>query len=158
MTDEATRIARITLDQEGQTRLSPEAEHERSIAIYDLIGENHFVLPNKPGPYHLVLRSDSRHIHFDIRSDSGDEPLLGFFLAMGPFRRIIRDYRMVCESYYDAIRTKPPQQIQSIDMGRRSLHDEGSELLKERLASKITIDTDTARRLFSLICVLKARG
>lgn len=154
---DATRIVHIQLDQEGQPRLSPEAEHERSIAIYDLIEENHFILPDRPGPYHLIIRSDSRHIHFDIRSGDG-QPLAGFFLAMGPLRRIIRDYRMVCDTYYEAIRTKTPSQIQAIDMGRRSLHNEGSGLLIERLDGKVTMDSDTARRLFSLICVLKSRG
>ena len=151
------RIVHIQLDQEGQPLLSPEAEHERSIAIYDLIEENYFTLPENAGPYHLIIRSDSRHIHFDIRSAAG-HPLAGFFLAMGPLRRIIRDYRTVCESYYDAIRTKTPSQIQAIDMGRRSLHNEGSVVLKERLDGKVDIDHATARRLFSLICVLKARG
>ncbi len=171
MTDDTTdgttkgnkgRIIQINLDQPGNPRLTPEAEHERSIAIYDLIESNSFALPSQEGAkqedlYHLVLRSDMRHIHFDIRS-TNDEPLAGFFLAMGPFRRIIRDYALVCDSYYEAIRTKTPSQIQAIDMGRRSLHNEGSELLQARLEGKVMLDHDTARRLFSLICVLKARG
>lgn len=152
-----TRIVHIRLDQEGQPLLSPEAEHERSIAIYDLIEENHFNVPDRPGPYHLVMRTDTRHIHFDIRGVD-DLPLAGFFLAMGPLRRVIRDYHMVCDSYYEAIRTKTPSQIQAIDMGRRSLHNEGSQLLIDRLEGKVEIDHDTARRLFSLICVLKSRG
>ena len=152
-----SRIVHIELDQEGHPLLSPEVEHERSIAIYDLIEENEFSLPDVPGPYNLVIRSETRHIHFDIRTAEGD-PLVGFFLAMGPLRRIIRDYHTVCESYYDAIRTKSPSQIQAIDMGRRSLHDEGSSLLKERLDGKVAMDDATARRLFSLICVLKSRG
>lgn len=151
------RIVHIRLDQPDSPRLSPEAEHERSIAIYDLIEENSFALSEAEGPYHLVLRSDARHIHFDIRSVD-DMPIAGFFLAMGPFRRIIRDYKMVCETYYEAIRTKTPSQIQAIDMGRRSLHNEGSDLLKERLDGKATMNDNTSRRLFSLICVLKARG
>lgn len=151
------RIVHIRLDQPDAPRLTPEAEHERSIAIYDLIEENSFSLPDADGPYHLVLRSDARHIHFDVRNVE-DLPLAGFFLAMGPFRRIIRDYKMVCETYYNAIRTKTPSQIQSIDMGRRSLHNEGADLLKERLDGKVSMDDTTARRLFSLICVLKARG
>ncbi len=160
MTDNAPdkgRIVQINLDQVGNPRLSPEAEHERSIAIYDLIESNSFALPNQQGDYHLVLRSDMRHIHFDIRS-TDDEALASFFLAMGPFRRIIRDYALVCDSYYEAIRTKTPSQIQAIDMGRRALHNEGSELLQTRLEGKVMLDHDTARRLFSLVCVLKARG
>ena len=151
------RIVDIQLDQEGRPLLSPEAEHERTIAVYDLIEENDFHLPGAPGPYSLVIRSETRHIHFDIRTADG-EPLAGFFLAMGPLRRIIRDYRTVCDSYYDAIRTKTPSQIQAIDMGRRSLHDEGSDVLIERLEGKIVMDHATARRLFSLICVLKSSG
>ena len=136
--------------------MSPEDEHERNIAVYDLIEENVFSLPDHPGPYHLVMRSDARHIHFDIRSTE-DQPLAGFFMAMGPLRRVIRDYRLVCESYYEAIRTKTPAQIQAIDMGRRSLHDEGSGILRQRLEGKVDMDHDTSRRLFSLICVLKGR-
>lgn len=149
------RIIHIHLDQ-GGVRISAEDEHERNIAVYDLIEENIFVLPERPGPYHLIMRSDPRHIHFDIRSPD-DEPLAGFFLAMGPLRRVIRDYRLVCESYYEAIRTKTPAQIQAIDMGRRSLHDEGSGILRQRLEGKVDMDHDTSRRLFSLICVLKGR-
>lgn len=136
--------------------MSPEDEHERNIAVYDLIEENVFSLPDHAGPYHLIMRSDARHIHFDIRSTE-DQPLAGFFLAMGPLRRVIRDYRLVCESYYEAIRTKTPAQIQAIDMGRRSLHDEGSGILRQRLEGKVDMDHDTSRRLFSLICVLKGR-
>ena len=152
------RVVRIDLDQDDdRPLLSPEAEQERSIAIYDLVEENVFFLPAIPGPYNLVIGMQARHIHFDVR-DTKDRPLAGFFIAMGPLRRVIRDYRTVCESYFDAIRTKTPSQIQAIDMGRRSLHDEGSNLLRERLDGKVEIDDATARRLFSLICVLKARG
>lgn len=154
---ETSKIVLIKLDQADQPRLSPEAEHERSIAIYDLIEQNSFALPDYDGPYHVNLRADLRHIHFDIRTVD-DMPIAGFFLAMGPLRRIIRDYRMVCESYYDAIRTKTPSQIQAIDMGRRSLHNEGSQILLDRLTGKVTMDENTSRRLFSLICVLKSRG
>lgn len=149
------RIIHIHLDQ-GGVRISAEDEHERNIAVYDLIEENIFVLPERPGPYHLIMRSDPRHIHFDIRSPD-DEPLAGFFLAMGPLRRVIRDYRLVCESYYEAIRTKTPAQIQAIDMGRRALHNEGSELLQARLDGKVMTDFKTARRLFTLICVLQSK-
>ena len=151
------RIARIRLNQENQPRLSPEAEHERSVAIYDLIEENHFILPSVAGPYHLDIRSDNRHIHFSIASEK-DDLLAEFFLAMGPIKRIIRDYHMVCDTYYEAIRTKTPSQIQAIDMGRRALHNEGAVLLKQRLEGKVIIDEDTARRLFSLICVLRLRN
>ncbi len=156
------RIVHIHLDEQDNPRLSPEAEHERSVAIYDLIEENSFSLvdfntPDTAVSYHLVLRADARHINFDIRTID-DAPILGFFLAMGSLRRIIRDYKMVCDSYYDAIRTKTPSQIQSIDMGRRSLHDEGAVVLQNRLQGKVLMDVNTSRRLFSLICVLKSRG
>ena len=155
--DQASKIVLINLDQPASPRLSPEAEHERSIAIYDLIEENSFALPEQKGPYHLTLRADLRHIHFDIRS-TDDKPIAGFFLAMGPLRRIMRDYQMVCENYYDAIRTKTPSQIQAIDMGRRALHNEGAQTLLERLDGKVVMDENTSRRLFSLICVLRSRG
>ena len=151
------RIVRIHLDQSNAPRLSPEAEHERSIAIYDLIEDNSFAVVDHEGPYHLVLRSDVRHVHFDIRTID-DIPLAGFFLAMGPLRRIIRDYKLICDSYYEAIRTKTPSQIQAIDMGRRGLHNEGAQVLQERLEGKVEMDSNTSRRLFSLICVLKMRG
>ena len=154
---ETSKIVLIKLDQADQPRLTAEAEHERSIAIYDLIEQNSFALPDQDGPYHVILRADLRHIHFDIRTVD-DMPIAGFFLAMGPLRRIIRDYRMVCESYYDAIRTKTPTQIQAIDMGRRSLHNEGSQILLDRLSGKVAMDEKTSRRFFSLICVLKSKG
>ena len=154
---DGNRIIDIQLGNEERPLLSPEAEQERSIAVYDLIEENDFGLPGHPGPYSLVIRSEARHIHFDVRSADG-APMAGFFLAMGPLRRIIRDYRTVCDNYYDAIRTKTPSQIQAIDMGRRSLHDEGAEVLRERLDGKVLMDGATARRLFSLVCVLKSRG
>ncbi len=159
MTDspQPSRIIQIVLDQPNAPRLSAETEHERQIAIYDLIEDNFFSLEEIEGPYILVLRCDARHIHFDIR-DGGDGPIVGFFLAMGPLRRIIRDYMMVCENYYEAIRTKTPAQIQAIDMGRRALHNEGAQILSERLKGKVSIDEGTSRRLFSLISILKARG
>jgi len=148
------RIIEIQLDQQNQPRLSAEAEHERSIAIFDLIEENHFHLLSADGPYILCLRSDARHINFEIR-DIANQPLANFLLAMGPLRRVIRDYQMICDSYYEAIRTKSPSQIQAIDMGRRALHDEGSQILRQRLEGKVDIDHGTSRRLFSLVFVLK---
>ena len=150
------RIIEIQLDQQNQPRLSAEAEHERSIAIFDLIEENHFHLLSADGPYILCLRSDARHINFEIR-DNANQPLANFLLAMGPLRRVMRDYFHVCDTYYDAIRTKSPSQIQAIDMGRRALHNEGSELLQARLEGKVETDFQTARRLFTLICVLQSR-
>ncbi len=154
--EDGFHIAKIELDMEGQHRLSSTQEHERAVAIFDLLDSNHFKLHKQAGPYHLYLRTDQRHIHFDIR-DSDDEPIVNFFMALGPLRRIIRDYFQVCDSYYEAIRTKTPSQIQAIDMGRRSLHNEGSDILCNRLERHAAFDNQTARRLFTLICVMTSR-
>ena len=150
------RLVKVDLDDAVTLRRSAEAEQERAIAIYDLLEENIFKLDEQPGPYHLCLRLEGRHVHFDIREVS-DKSLIQFFMAMGPLRRVMRDYFHVCETYYDAIRTKSPSQIQAIDMGRRALHNEGSELLQARLDGKVKTDFQTARRLFTLICVLHSR-
>ncbi len=150
------RLVRIELDDADMPRLTAEAEQERAIAIYDLVEENLFRLTEQRGPYHLYLRLEGRHVHFDIRNAENDA-LIQFFMAMGPLRRVMRDYFYVCDSYYEAIRTKSPSQIQAIDMGRRALHNEGSELLQSRLDGKVETDFNTARRLFTLICVLHSR-
>lgn len=153
---ENERIVKIELEIDSQHRISSAQEHERAVAIYDLLDSNQFEVTNFTGPYHLYLRTDQRHIHFDIR-DNGDSALINFFMALGPLRRIMRDYFFVCDSYYEAIRTKSPSQIQAIDMGRRALHNEGSELLAERLQNHAQFDHQTARRLFTLICVLTSK-
>jgi uncharacterized protein (UPF0262 family) len=150
------RLVKIELDDAEMPRLTPEAEQERAIAIYDIVEENLFRLTEHLGPYHLYLRLEGRHVHFDIRNTENDA-LIQFFMAMGPLRRVMRDYFYVCDSYYEAIRTKSPSQIQAIDMGRRALHNEGSELLQSRLDGKVETDFQTARRLFTLICVLHSR-
>ena len=149
------RLVRIELDDATGARRSAEAEQERAIAIYDILEDNMFRLDGQSGPYHLHLRLEGRHVHFDIR-EANDTPLIQFFMAMGPLRRVMRDYFHVCDTYYDAIRTKSPSQIQAIDMGRRALHNEGSELLQARLEGKVETDFQTARRLFTLICVLQS--
>ena len=148
------RLVKIDLDDAGKPRRSAEAEQERAIAIYDILEDNIFRLESQAGPFHLTLRLEGRHVHFDIRQ-ANETPLIQFFMAMGPLRRVMRDYFHVCDTYYDAIRTKSPSQIQAIDMGRRALHDEGSEILQTRLDGKIEMDKGTARRLFSLVFVLK---
>ena len=150
------RLVKIELDEAVTPRRSAEAEHERAIAIYDLLEENQFDLVGQKGPFHLYLRSEGRHIRFDVCNES-DVSLGQFFMAMGPLRRVMRDYFQVCDTYFDAIRTKSPSQIQTIDMGRRALHNEGSELLQARLNGKVETDFDTARRLFTLICVLQSK-
>ena len=150
------RLVKIELDDAAGLRRSAEAEQERAIAIYDILEENQFGVLEHTGPFHLYLKLEGRHVHFDIRNAS-DTEIAQFFMAMGPLRRVIRDYFHVCETYYDAIRTKSPSQIQTIDMGRRALHNEGSELLQSRLKGKVVTDFKTARRLFTLICVLQSK-
>ena len=151
-------LAAVELDSSIGPGPSPEAEHERRVAIYDLVEDNSFTLTAQPqGPYRLRLSTADGRLIFDVMNGS-DERLSLIGLSMSPFRRIVKDYFMICESYYKAIRTATPSQIEIIDMARRGLHNDGSELLRERLAGKIEIDFDTARRLFTLVCVLHWRG
>ena len=152
----AERLVKIELDDLAGPRRSAEAEQERAIAIYDILEENQFGVPEHIGPFHLYLKLEGRHVHFDIRNED-DIEIAQFFMAMGPLRRVIRDYFHVCDTYYDAIRNKSPSQIQAIDKGRRALHNEGSELLQVRLDGKVMTDFKTARRLFTLICVLQSK-
>jgi len=152
------RICDIKLDESSVVRRSPDVEHERAVAIYDLIEENYFApAGHGGGPYRLHLSIEENRLLFDIR-DEAEAPVGTVTLPLLPFRRIVKDYFAICEVYYDAIKTASPSKIEAIDMGRRGLHNEGSELLRERLDSKIEIDFDTARRLFTLICVLHIRG
>ncbi len=156
--DPARRIAKVTLDERTVVRRSPEVEHERTVAIFDLIEENSFAPVGDPGgPYSLHLGIEENRLVIDIRTEQ-DEPLGKVILALSPFRRIVKDYFHICESYYQAIKVASPSRIEAIDMGRRGLHNEGSDLLRERLAGKIELDGNTARRLFTLICVLHIRG
>ena len=151
-------IVDLTLDERTVIRRSPDIEHERAVAIYDLIEENSFApLGHDGGPYCLALQVVENRLVFDIRTE-GDEPVIAHHLSLSPFRRLVKDYFLVCESYYQAIRTSTPSQIEAIDMGRRALHNEGSELLRERLKDKIAVDFDTARRLFTLLTVLHWKG
>ena len=156
MTDEGQRrrIIRIDLEDAVSLRQSPEAEQERAVAIFDLIEENEFApAVDHPGPYHLVLAVADARLVFDIRDDAGTE-IYKFIFSLTPLRRIIKEYFDVCESYYAAIKSSSLSQIEAIDMGRRGLHNEGSEILRDRLAGKVEIDFGTARRLFTLICAL----
>ena len=157
--DARRRICKVTLDERTVVRRSPEVEHERAVAIFDLIEESHFapVGYDAHGPYSLHLGIVENRLVIDVRTEQGAE-LSKVILALSPFRRIVKDYFTVCESYYQAIRSASPSQIEAIDMGRRGLHNEGSDLLRERLADKIELDATTARRLFTLICVLHIRG
>jgi uncharacterized protein (UPF0262 family) len=154
MPDKARRIIEIALDEESVARRSPEVEHERAVALFDIIEENDFVLVGgAPGPYRLHIGIFEQRLVFDVR-DEGDKKLRDIVLSLTPFRKVVKDYFLVCESYYAAIKKLSPSQIEALDMGRRGLHNEGSELLRERLEGKIEIDLDTARRLFTLICAL----
>jgi uncharacterized protein (UPF0262 family) len=152
------RLAAVDLDESIGMGLTADAEHERRIAIYDLIEDNRFtVIGHDAGPYRLMLSAADDRILFDIHSAREDRvALIG--LSMSPFRRLVKDYFLICESYFKAIRQASPSQIETIDMARRGLHNEGSDLLVERLAGKIETDTQTARRLFTLLCVLHWRG
>jgi len=156
--DNAQRLVAVTLDEASIGRSGPDIEHERAVAIYDLLEENVFA-PNDDdkGPYALHLSISDNRLVFDIRTAEGDV-VMAHLLSLSPFRRIVKDYFMICDSYYDAIRTATPDRIEAIDMGRRGLHDEGSRILQERLRRKVRVDFDTARRLFTLICVLHWKG
>ena len=150
-------IIRIKLDEKSIVRRNANIEHERKVAMFDLLEENQFGLKSVPGPYDLVLRLEETRLIVEVR-DEGANPLEEIRLQVSPFRRIIKDYFLVCESYFSAIKTSSPSQIEAIDMGRRGLHNEGSEMLRERLAQQVDMDLATARRLFTLICVLHIRG
>ena len=152
------KLVLVTLDENSIGRGNADQEHERLIAIYDLVECNCFALPNHSGgPYGLHLAMEEKKLAFDIRGADG-EPVVKHILSLSPFRRLLKDYFMVCESYYAAIRTATPSQIEAIDMGRRGLHDEGAALLAERLDGKIECDFDTARRLVTLITALHWKG
>jgi len=152
------RLIDVALDPGSIGRTKPEVEHERDVAIFDLIESNEFALEAGPeGPYRLQIGIVEERLVLDVR-DGSALPLSSFQLTLGPFRRLIKDYFLICESYHEAIRVAPPSRIEAIDMGRRSMHDEGSQLLLERLKGKVVLDFQTARRLFTLICALHWKG
>jgi uncharacterized protein (UPF0262 family) len=156
MADATGRLIAVEIDDSIGRSASPEAEHERRTAIYDLLEDNRFTLCNGvAGPYHLILANLENRLVFDVRNEA-QQTIVAFGLSMSPFRRIVKDYFEICESYYDAIRTANPSHIETIDMARRGLHNEGSEILRERLAGKAEMDFDTARRLFTLVVALFA--
>lgn len=155
--DRIFRIERLTLDEATVVRRNADIEHERKVAIFDLLEQNSFQpVGSEGGPYHLCLGIEEGRLVFDLRL-ADDRPHGRIILALSPFRRIVKEYFEVCDSYFKAIKTASPSRIEAIDMGRRGLHNEGSTLLKERLAGKVEMDFDTARRLFTLICVLHIR-
>lgn len=158
MSDEnSTRLIEVELDEASIAHRGADVEHERRIAIYDLLEKNHFEpAGSELGPYRLRLAIQENRLVFQVSHETGD-PHATHLLSLTPLKRVIRDYFVVCDTYYQAIRSASPSQIEAIDMGRRGLHDEGSQLLRDRLSGKITVDHDTARRLFTLICALHVK-
>ena len=163
MSEAGDRISRVEIDNPGVVRYHPDVEREIAVAIYDLVEENEF-RPERAhfghageGPYALVLRIQESRLIIDIACEDGAK-VGSLPVALVPFRRIIKDYFTVCESYYEAIRSASPTQIEAIDMGRRGLHDEGSDRLRQQLEGRIAIDRATARRLFTLLCALHIRA
>ena len=154
-----TRICHIEIDDEGLPPPSPEMEQERRVAVYDLLEANNFVLPARDGreppagPYRLALAIRERRLVVDVAQEDG-APVTAFHLSLGPFRQVTKDYDQICASYFNAVKTLPPSQIEAIDMARRGIHNEGASVLQERLDGKVEVDTDTARRLFTLISIL----
>jgi uncharacterized protein (UPF0262 family) len=158
-----SRLFRIEIDDSGLPAPTPEIEQERKVAVFDLLEDNSFALPEREGrvipkgPYALELAIRERRLVFDITGKTGNKAA-EFHLSLGPFRQVVKDYFQICESYFDAVKRLPPSQIEAIDMGRRGIHNEGARVLRERLEGKAIVDADTARRLFTLICVLHWGG
>ncbi|WP_420568286.1 UPF0262 family protein [Thalassovita sp.] len=156
-------ISHIELDDSNLPPPTPEIEQERKVAMFDLLEENSFQLPKRDerevpeGPYRLGLSIRERRLVFDIQTEK-EEKAAEFHLSLSPFRQVVKDYWSICESYFDAVKNLPPSQIETIDMARRGIHNEGARILAERLEGKAEIDNDTARRLFTLICVLHFGG
>jgi len=154
-----SHIVDIALDDAGLPPPTPEIEQERKVAMFDLLEQNSFTLPRREGravpegPYRVTLSIRDKRLVFDIATED-TQKAAEFHLSLGPFRQVVKDYFQICESYYNAVKTMPPSQIETIDMARRGIHNEGSRVLKERLEGKAEVDEDTARRLFTLICVL----
>lgn len=155
--DPKKRIVSLNLDERSVLRRNPDVEHERAVAIFDLLEENSFSpVGHDGGPYSLTLAIEDNRLAFDIR-DEAETPLDRVLLPLTGFRSVVRDYFMICESYYDAIKHASPSRLEAIDMGRRGVHNEGAELLRQRLAERVIVDLGTARRLFTLVCVLHLR-
>jgi uncharacterized protein (UPF0262 family) len=163
--DEAPRdrLIEVTLDETGLAPPTPEIEQERRVAIFDLLEENRFALPGRDGrpaptgPYRLRLSIRDRRLVFDLATET-DEKAGEFHLSLTPFNQVVKDYFQICGAYFDAVKRLPPAQIEAIDMGRRGIHNEGSRILMERLEGKVETDMATARRLFTLLCVLHFKG
>ena len=152
-----TRLVHIVIDDSGLPAPTPEIEQERRVAIFDLTEDNSFVIPGHDGPLHLLLAIRERRLVFDLTTPEAAK-VAEFHLSLGPFRQVVKDYFQICQSYFEAVKKLPPSQIETIDMARRGIHMEGARVLRERLDGKAEIDIDTARRLFTLICVLHFGG
>ncbi|AJE46132.1 UPF0262 family protein [Celeribacter indicus] len=158
-----SKLLAIEIDDTGLPPTTPEIEQERRVAIFDLLEDNSFSLPAREGrdvakgPFNLLLAIRDRRLVFDL-SNEDKSKAAEFHLSLGPFRQVVKDYFQICESYFEAVKTMPPSQIEAIDMARRGIHNEGARVLQERLEGKAEIDIDTARRLFTLICVLHWGG
>jgi uncharacterized protein (UPF0262 family) len=158
VSDDGYRLVAVDLDQKSIVRWSPEVEHERNVAIFDLLEANRFrLIDGFPGPYRMVLSLRETNLIMDLRQEGG-EVSTEVVLAVRPFRPVIKDYFLICDSYFQAIKGATPSRIEAIDMARRGLHNEGSDLLREALQGRVEVDHDTARRLFTLVCVLHIRG
>ena len=153
------RICAIDIDEKGLARPTAEIEQERKVAIFDLLEDTSFALPVRedravlPGPYRLGLAIRDGRLVFDLSTEAAQK-VGEFHLSLGPFRQVVKDYFQICESYFEAVKRLPPSQIEAIDMARRGIHNEGARVLQERLEGKAEVDIHTARRLFTLICVL----
>ncbi len=158
-----SRICHIEIDDAGLPTPTPEVEQERRVAVFDLLEDNSFLLPARDGaaapdgPFRLALSIRERRLVIDIAAEDGAE-LAQIQLSLGPFRQVVKDYYQICGSYFDAVKRLPPSQIEAIDMARRGIHNEGARILQERLEGKAQMDIDTARRLFTLVCVLHFGG
>jgi len=161
--NDKNRLSFIEIDDSGLPAPTAEIDQERKVAIFDLLEDNNFGIPGKNnqaapvGPFHLYLSVKDARLVFDVRSEQ-QQKLAEIHLSLSPFRQVIRDYFQICESYFDAVKRLPPSQIEAIDMGRRGIHDEGGRVVEERLTGKLSVDSATARRLFTLICVLHFKG
>ncbi|MFG5383155.1 UPF0262 family protein [Yoonia sp. R2-816] len=158
-----TKIIHIEIDDRNLPPPTPEIDQERKVAMFDLLEDNSFAIPARDGrpapegPYRLALSIREKRLVFDLKQED-EKPAVEFHLSLGPFRQVVKDYFQICESYFDAVKTLPPSQIETIDMARRGIHNEGARVLQERLEGKADVDIDTARRLFTLICVLHFGG
>ncbi|MBB5723247.1 uncharacterized protein (UPF0262 family) [Loktanella ponticola] len=157
------RISHIDLDDSALPPPTPEIEQERKVALFDLLEDNSFIPAEREGravpdgPYRLALSIRDRRLVFALTTEEKSE-VGEFHLSLGPFRQVVKDYFQICESYFEAVKNLPPSQIETIDMARRGIHNEGARVLQERLEGKAEVDIDTARRLFTLICVLHFGG